>query len=863
MIQDQVRIQMKRILMYIAVLSFVTGGWALGSTADELFAAYQSLEPVPAAPSSVYELNNFTLERQDFAFHISSGRMYFFEPVVLDGQPHSWGALFVGDAQFRFAPPLPIEQNQVQLFFKSDSLNRPCRHAVMLFNDSIAEWMKLAGTAVPRDSAWAKPDKDKLGELYAHLTRNEAKMYFFETLRNIAFPQRRPFLLVNADLEDAVHVMYWFNPAYREEVSLLKDYKRFFVSLFMEDVCSYSVYADRTYRKVNGINRELINPTHYMIESVIERGGGMRCRAEMQYETLLSGTQMVLMHVNKDAVVDSIIDDTGRSLPFLRYASWSNKSDSLYLFLDRAMDQGETGTLTLYYGGNMVERREGIINVEAGDNWYPRHGIKQRATFDLRFTTPSSLSFVASGEKIDDRTVGADRTTRWVVRDPMPAVSFTIGEFERYDFATDEAPIELYISETLKRDLSRTSADNKRLGGRQMRQRVAEDVSGALKLFAHYFGPYRLPKLIVSETLMPYGESHPGIVHLNWDAVHLADQWGEQRLRRADLVARQWWGDGVLIEGYRDQWLAESFAVYSSLLYLQAAEGNDRFFWWLKEYRKNIETMCKFIGSDKAQSVPLALGHRVASTETDFAMKDVQLFGEAGIAPVGDLQQHRSNIELEDFSTALGGGDDNPDNDQTGVVRIRRQRAEILGGQDLASSSGKETVIDTSITIQEISIYRKGAYVLHMLRNMLMDLQTLDDSRFFDMMKEWHETYYGRRATTDDFKCITEKYCGMDMGWFFDQWVYGYSMPTYKFSYTVGDAEDGTYEAACDISQSGVPEDFKMFVPVEIEFKGGGKAYLRLLVDRPQQTITLPPLAQKPNRITLNPFESVLARVSQ
>ncbi len=857
---------MRQLMIATAVAVTVGAGFGaqvLGATADELAAVYRVMETLPTAPSEVYELSDYALERQDFALRISSGRMYFFEPVTIDGQSRFWGALFVGDALFQFAPPLPIEQNQLQLFFKSDSLNRPTRYALLLFNDSIAGWIRQAGTALPDNPQWDKETNGKLKELHAHLVRNEARMYLFETLRNLAFPQRRPFLLVDADLDDATHVFYRFNPADREEVALLKDYKQFFVSFFMEEVCSYSVYADRSHRRINGINRERIRPTHYVIESVVDQGGGMRCRADMRYETLLSETQMLQLDLNEEAVVDSIVDGDGRSLPFLRYTDWGNKTDSLYLFLARPMNQGESGSLTFYYGGKIVERREGIMNVEAGDNWYPRHGLMQRATFDLRFTTPSVFAFISSGEKTEDRTANDQRTTRWVVRDPVPAVSFTIGEFEKYDYATDVAPIELYISETLKRDVSRNLPDNKKLGGRQMRQRVAEDVSGALKLFTHYFGPYRLPKLIVSETLVPFGESHPGIVHLNWDAVHLADQWGEQRLRRSNLVARQWWGDGVLIDGYRDRWLSESFAVYSSLLYLQAAEGNDRFFWWLREYRKDIEAMSKFVGNDPARSVPIALGRRVASTETDYNMKAVEPLAEAGIASVYTLQEHRSNVEVEEFTTTLGGGDDNPDNDQAGVVRFRRSPAEILGGQDLATAAGREALIDTTISLQELSIYRKGAYVLHMLRNMLMDLQTLDDSRFFAMLKEWHEIFYGKRATTDDFRQIAEKYCGMDLGWFFDQWVYGYSIPTYKFSYTVTDGDNGTYQAVCDITQSGVGEGFQMFVPVEIEFKGGGKAYLRLLVDRPQQTITLPPLAKQPNRITLNPFESVLARVEQ
>lgn len=159
-------------------------------------------------------------------------------------------------------------------------------------------------------------------------------------------------------------------------------------------------------------------------------------------------------------------------------------------------------------------------------------------------------------------------------------------------------------------------------------------------------------------------------------------------------------------------------------------------------------------------------------------------------------------------------------------------------------------------------IYEKGALVLHMLRNLLIDLKTMNEDLFFEMMKEYYAAFKGKEATTEDFRKITEQYTGIEMDWFFNQWVYGTELPEYEFKYVLEKADDGYYYANCTITQSNVSAGFKMYMPVEIEFPAG-KAYIRLLIDKPVYEFKLPPLAEKPKKIRLNPFESVLAKVKQ
>jgi hypothetical protein len=158
-------------------------------------------------------------------------------------------------------------------------------------------------------------------------------------------------------------------------------------------------------------------------------------------------------------------------------------------------------------------------------------------------------------------------------------------------------------------------------------------------------------------------------------------------------------------------------------------------------------------------------------------------------------------------------------------------------------------------------VYKKGAYVLHMLRNLLLDLHTMNEDRFLGLMREFYSTYRDSNVTTATFRQLVEKHVGQDMGWFFDQWVYHSYLPTYDFSYEILPGDSGTVKAMLHIVQKNVPDSFTMLVPLEIQF-ASSKAYIRLLIDRPKVDLPLD-LPSKPTKMTLNPFNSVLAKVNQ
>ena len=144
---------------------------------------------------------------------------------------------------------------------------------------------------------------------------------------------------------------------------------------------------------------------------------------------------------------------------------------------------------------------------------------------------------------------------------------------------------------------------------------------------------------------------------------------------------------------------------------------------------------------------------------------------------------------------------------------------------------------------------------------MLVDLNTMNDDAFKHMLQDFFKTYQWKNPSTEDFKRIVEKHIGMDIDWFFKQWVYGSDLPTYEFSYTTSKEPEGEYRVDCRVVQENVHDDFKMYVPILIRFKGGKSARFRALIDQPTKEFTLPPLPLEPEKIVFNDLHSVLAKV--
>jgi len=101
------------------------------------------------------------------------------------------------------------------------------------------------------------------------------------------------------------------------------------------------------------------------------------------------------------------------------------------------------------------------------------------------------------------------------------------------------------------------------------------------------------------------------------------------------------------------------------------------------------------------------------------------------------------------------------------------------------------------------------------------------------------------------------------MDWFFDEYVFGTALPTYKVDSNFEKNSDGDIVLSMKLTQSGVDDKFRMLVPVYLELADGHVANLGRItvVGSTSQDIKVPLKGVKdtPRRAMVNYYDDVLA----
>jgi hypothetical protein len=101
------------------------------------------------------------------------------------------------------------------------------------------------------------------------------------------------------------------------------------------------------------------------------------------------------------------------------------------------------------------------------------------------------------------------------------------------------------------------------------------------------------------------------------------------------------------------------------------------------------------------------------------------------------------------------------------------------------------------------------------------------------------------------------------MDWFFNEYVYGTQLPTYKSDASFDIGADGDVVMSLKVTQSNVDDKFRMPVPVYLEMADGNMFFLgraRLTGNNSiEQKIPLKGLKTKPRRAMVNYYDDVLA----
>ncbi|HKB67352.1 MAG TPA: carboxypeptidase regulatory-like domain-containing protein [Pyrinomonadaceae bacterium] len=759
-------------------------------------------------------VNNLTLKKEGAAFNLRSGEIYFLTPV----EGRYTGAVFFGDGEFSLVPPTQNEKNSLKLFTNEPAITEQFSSLVMRFTDKTFDEVKNSpavtmGNSGPQASKASDQFRDNQTLLRKELRDNSE----LRVLGDLYAPERPGFFTAFINGKRFSKLVYLFNPLGIPEVSpeevLLFSYGEtdggFWTAFHRLDE-----YAKGT--ASSSEDHRLIDLTKHDIEGTI-KGVHITATDRLTFRALVPG-RVVPLSLFGSLRVSSVQDEQGKELNFIQEAK--DQDSDLGIIMPQSLEVGKTYSLTIKYDGGDALRDSGGGNfiLIPRSTWYPNNGGSQfgdRAIFEITFRYPKGMTFVGTGAPTaPDSREGDLAVAHWSSGTTELAVAgFNYGKFKKKEFADPESGynIEFYANEVIPDELRQVQLAIERaeaagintmttlgsISTTAMADSAIGDAQNATRIYNLYFG--KLPYTRLAMTQQPafnFGQAWPTLVFMPYTAFMDSTQ-------RSQLL-------GV-------------------------SGGTDNFWRYVAPHEIAHQWWGHIVGwnSYRDQWMSEGFAEFSASLYVWYVRKDVNKF-------IDFWEDKRSQI-VEARPATKG--------------RKPYTVGPVTQGYRL--NSGK-----TGGAYQFL-VYPKGAYILHMIRMMMYD-QRSGDAKFQAMMKDFVQTHFNKDVSTEDFKSIIEKHItpamNVDhtgkMDWFFNEYVYGTEMPSYRFDYQVN--SDNSISGK--ITQSGVSNDFVMLVPLYVDL---GKGWIRLgaatLLGNSSVDITNIKLPSAPKKVTICALNDVLA----
>jgi hypothetical protein len=553
----------------------------------------------------------------------------------------------------------------------------------------------------------------------------------------------------------------------------------------------------------------LMRIEHQQLDVTFEKNGSLSGKATADFVARRNGVRVVPLDLFRPLRVQSVTAN-GQPLAFIQEDK--NDDGNFAVILPKPLSAGEKLTLTTSYAGKEAVSNEGGGNYYpvARTNWYPNDpgaGFGEYVLYDMTLRIPKGMKMAATGVLVSESNEGSQNVTVWKSENPQTVAGFSFGRFkeEEVKLTKPEYFIQSFANEDSPDSIAMLKRSGAPLGSMNttlLNKKALAEGELAVQLYTDYFGPSLFKHMqLTQQTACSYGQSWPELV---WIPICYYFDTTVRHSLGLDQADRGYW-KVVTAHEVAHQWWGHTVGF---------ASGRDQ---WMSEGFAELSA-----------SLYISMIEKNPKKFIEFWNDERELLLER------DAQGFRA-IDVGPLTMGY-----RADNSRTGFGVTRRL------------------------------IYPKGAYILHMIRMMMWDQKT-GDQNFKDAMQDFVKTYSGKAATTEDFKAMMEKHmtAAMDLegnhrlDWFFNEYVYGTALPTYKIDSTFSKDANGDVVLGFKITQSGVDDKFRMLVPIYLELADGRTVNLghaRLTGNSSvDQKVPLKGLKDVPKRALVNYNDDVLA----
>jgi hypothetical protein len=606
---------------------------------------YLRLRNVGLDKSRVYHIREATLDRSSIHITLDDGTIGFTEDVA----GHITGAFFDGDGEVLLTPPNRAERASMALFTGAAILEERFSTAYFRFDDNT--FAELQPKFRPADNT------QEFFQQWSEAARNLAPMDalpLFMNLSKFLPSEEKPPPLEKTSSNVLWHArvqgkrvgtfdLYYDSEA-DEQISVgqskIADGANYF------DI--WTSFAPPDHKKSE---TEDFDISSYKIKATIAPPTQLNAEAWLQLDAQKDCQRALLFELSRYLQVKAV-DVDGHPVEFIHNQALEGTelarvgNDQIAVVLPASLHSGNQAKLHFVYGGEVLsDAGGGLVYVGARGDWYPNRRPAM-SNFDLEFHSPPGWTLIATGKRVDEKIAnnGDEQITHWVSERPLPVAGFNLGRYERAVSHAGNVLVETYASKEVEKAFPTPKPNAVTTipflpGGRPQprvieiipspplsparnAQAVADNAAQAINFFSRAFGPYPYSSLSMTQKPGTVSQGWPGLVFLS--SLSFLNEGEKSRFDMGKIVrtmtdavvahetAHQWWGDLVNWDGYRDQWVIEALADYSSLMLLETQDPG-RFHAVLENYRSNLLQKNKD-GEPLMSAGPVTLGNRLSSS---------------------------------------------------------------------------------------------------------------------------------------------------------------------------------------------------------------------------------------------------------
>ncbi|MGC2282746.1 MAG: M1 family aminopeptidase [Candidatus Acidiferrales bacterium] len=781
-------------------------------------ALYQALSALRADGTRVYTVNDLNLRRDVINFTFSEGKLAFLQP--LGGRVT--GIVFAGRGHVIATPHERGERRSLAQFLGVPILDVSFSAAYIRFTDDtgaeIERLLKQNNAEPAADPVFAQrwdPEVAALGpsqslRVMTDLLSTNPLPYFYTLLDGDSFG---PFE-VTVDQR-------------RNEQVLIGQVR------MNNGIPVYDVWAHFPAEDSPKISPETFAPLDYRVDSTIGEDLSLTGKTTLHLKTLRAGERVVPLELSRDLTISDIRGDDGQTLPYFQNEELSRRNvarrgnDSILVVLPSAHSAAQDFHLEVAYHGNVIaDAGNGVDFVGERGTWYAHTEGTHFAQFDLTFHWPKHLTLVATGVESDAREDASAKFGRWRSDVPFANAGFNLSEYKT-QAATGQPQVQVFANQQLE------NAILERLRVTAASERPPSAI----------FDESR-PGQIVQQVPPPPMAPSPSAA-LKQVSGEVADSIRFLEKLNGDFPFNHL--DVTQIPGSFGQGWPE-LVYLSTLAFLppdtaEVAGLNA----WARSAARDLmpchETAHQWWGN-----VVGAASYRDVWIQEGMADYLSLLYAESK-KPSEHILTKWLNHYRDDLVARIPGSDHSIEDVGPLVLGPRLASAKIPEAYDTL-------------------IYGKGAWVMHMLHEMLRDPESKDpDARYREFLRAVLSEYRFKPLSTEDFQRAAEQHMtpAMDldgnhkMDWFFEQWVRGTGMPHYTVKFEAK-ARGHEFLVSGNLEQDGVEDVFTAPVPLYASSGGGKPQRLGVVVTTGPETHFRFVSRVRPSRIVIDPYLTLLCR---